>query len=59
MSTAKKFEQLDPLKGNGLAVTDYLDAFELYVFGGGPSMSNLGKVYLIIEILHALNNTSA
>lgn len=56
MSTAKKFEQLDPLKGNGLAVTNYLDAFELCVFGGGPSMSNLGKIYLVIEVLHVLNN---
>ncbi|KAI8641863.1 hypothetical protein BD408DRAFT_467602 [Parasitella parasitica] len=44
---SRKFEKLDPLKGNGLAVTDYLDAFELYVIGAGPSMSNL--VLLVSE----------
>lgn len=43
LATTRTFEQLDPLKGNGIAVVDYLDASELCVFGAGPSLSNLGR----------------
>ncbi|CEP17122.1 hypothetical protein [Parasitella parasitica] len=47
MAISRKFEGLDPLKGNSLAVTDYLDAFELYIISAGPSLSNL--VLLVSE----------
>jgi hypothetical protein len=36
------FEKHDPLKGNSIAVMDYLDGVELLLFSTGPSMSNLG-----------------
>ncbi|KAL9543098.1 hypothetical protein MBANPS3_008280 [Mucor bainieri] len=41
IATARTFEQLDPLKGNGIAVVDYSSASELCVLGAGPSLSNL------------------
>lgn len=36
------FEEFDPLKGNALVVTAYMDK-ELMIFGAGPSLSSLGK----------------
>ncbi|KAL7332232.1 hypothetical protein PS15p_204308 [Mucor circinelloides] len=47
LATTRTFEQLDPIKGNGIAVVNYLDASELCVFGAGPSLSNL--VILVSE----------
>lgn len=43
LATMRTFEQLDPLKGNGIAVVDYLETSEVCVFGAGPSLSNLGR----------------
>jgi len=43
LAMARIHEQLDPLKGNGVAVADYSSASELCVFGAGPSLSNLGR----------------
>ncbi|GAN02706.1 hypothetical protein MAM1_0026d02152 [Mucor ambiguus] len=47
LAATRTFEQLDPLKGNGIAVADYLNASELCAFGAGPSLSNL--VILVSE----------
>ncbi|KAL0140997.1 hypothetical protein V8B55DRAFT_1512176 [Mucor lusitanicus] len=47
LATMRTFEQLDPLKGNGIAVVDYLETSEVCVFGAGPSLSNL--VLLVSE----------
>lgn len=44
LTTTRTFEQLDPLKGNGVAVADYSSASEVCVFGAGPSLSNLGRL---------------
>lgn len=42
----RKLEQMDPLKGNSLVVTDYLVDIELILFSAGPSLSSLGKDYI-------------
>lgn len=39
---SRQYEEMDPLIGNSLIITDYLEEFELYLFAAGPSMSNLG-----------------
>lgn len=41
MHDERAFEVYDPMKGNALAITDYLDEFELYIFAGGSSLSHL------------------
>lgn len=43
MHDEREFEVYDPLKGNALAIADYLNEFELYIFAAGPSLSHLGK----------------
>lgn len=43
MHDKREFESYDPLKGNSLVVTDYLDTLQLYIFSAGPSLSHLGK----------------
>lgn len=43
----RAFEVYDPMKGNALAIADYLNEFELYIFAGGPSLSHLGKFMIV------------
>jgi hypothetical protein len=47
----RQFEEMDPLKGNSLIVTDYLDQFELYLFSAGTSLSNLGTFFVVTAIV--------
>ena len=41
MKDNRVFEKYDPLKGNSLVVTDYMDESELYIFSAGLSLSTL------------------